>query len=104
MLIEQLDPAQIVEPEGSESSLLFQLPDRRAGRLFARLDVPVDTLPGSGTAPRRAPSQSQALELRPTSAKDIHVYQRGANRRHGRHSAKAARSAIPASWDFSGWN
>jgi hypothetical protein len=45
MLIEQLDPAQVVEAERSEAGLLFQLADRGGSRLFARLDVAVDTLP-----------------------------------------------------------
>ena len=46
MLIEQLDPAQIVKPERSQSGLLLQLPYRRGGRLLelvgSRHDVQMD--------------------------------------------------------------
>src|SRR5215207_9725290 len=98
MLIKQLNTAEVVQPERCEAGLLRQLACSSAGRLFSRLEVPVDALPGSRTAPAHSTPERQAFKRPPAHAEHIDVHQRGPNRAHGRmgflRNATAARVKI----------
>src|SRR5919107_3426730 len=104
VLIEQLDPAQVIESERAQTSILCQLTRRCCNWALRRLDMAMHCFPGAGAAAARASSQHETFQARGITTQHVYVYQRCSHRRHGRHSAKAPSSARPATWDFSGWN
>ena len=64
VLIERLDPAQVVQPLGREAGLLRELPPRRVGRRLARLRCAVHGLPRARAPAAGGSAQHEALERR----------------------------------------
>lgn len=102
VLVERLQPAEIVHPVRAEAGFFAQLPESRVQRRFAGFDVPVHRLPRAAAALADTPAQDQDLDPRAGGTEHIEINQGHSDGSHGRHATKAESSSMPFRWDFSG--